>query len=113
MRSQESIVRSGRNCGWFFITWAVISLLLSLYYFHLGRWGFGLQLFAGSLFFGWIGWCAGRVKLVSHRPGPDEGGSNRTGSAGKPVPVNPTPIHHLIAAKDLPPSDKTHSWPKD
>ena len=33
--------------------------------------------------------------------------------AGKPVPVKPTPTHHLVAAKDLPPSDKTHSLAKD
>jgi hypothetical protein len=30
--------------------------------------------------------------------------------AGKPAPVRPTPTHHLVAAKELPPSDKTQSY---
>ena len=33
--------------------------------------------------------------------------------AGKPVPRNPSPTHHLTAAKALPPSDKTYLFPKD
>lgn len=33
--------------------------------------------------------------------------------AGKPVPVHPRPRHHLVAAKWLPPSDKTDSFPQD
>ena len=33
--------------------------------------------------------------------------------AGVPVPVGPTPSHHLQAAKEFPPSDRTHSFPKD
>ena len=43
------------------------------------------------------------------RPGPGSGPFE----AGKPMPVGPTPPHHLAAAKDLPSSDKTHSLPKD
>lgn len=31
---------------------------------------------------------------------------------GKPVPVGPSP-HHLVGAKEFPPSDKTHLYPKD
>jgi hypothetical protein len=30
--------------------------------------------------------------------------------AGKPVPIRPTPTHHLVAAKEFPPSDKTQSY---
>ena len=33
--------------------------------------------------------------------------------AGECVPVRPTPPHHLVAAKEFPPSDKTHSFPRD
>jgi hypothetical protein len=33
--------------------------------------------------------------------------------AGALVPVKPTPPHHLVAAKEFPPSDRTHSFPKD
>ena len=41
------------------------------------------------------------------------GGSAEESGAGKLVPVSPAPTHHLHAGKDLPPSDKTHSLPKD
>lgn len=30
-----------------------------------------------------------------------------------PVPTKPAPTHHLVAAKELPPSDKTQSLRKD
>jgi hypothetical protein len=52
------------------------------------------------------------VMTVHRRSG---GGGDSTGEseAGKPVPVKPAPTHHLQAAKDLPPSDNTHSLPKD
>jgi len=43
---------------------------------------------------------------------PDEGGGFRAG-AGKPVPRGPVPRHHLVAAKALPPSDKTYLFPRD
>lgn len=33
--------------------------------------------------------------------------------AGKPVPWHPTPPHHLVAAKALPPSDRTFLYPRD
>jgi hypothetical protein len=32
---------------------------------------------------------------------------------GKPAPVTPGPVHHLVAAKEFPPSDKTHFYTKD
>lgn len=33
--------------------------------------------------------------------------------AGKLAPVRPRPPHHLIAARDLPPSERTHLFPRD
>ena len=45
---------------------------------------------------------------------PSKGGSPpRPPFAGRPVPVKPSPRHHLVAAKDLPPSEKTHCYPRD
>jgi hypothetical protein len=32
---------------------------------------------------------------------------------GKPVQVGPAPTHHLVAAKEFPPSDKTRNYPRD
>lgn len=34
-------------------------------------------------------------------------------AAGKPAPLIPRPTHHLAAAKELPPSEKTQSYPHD
>jgi hypothetical protein len=51
-----------------------------------------------------------RKFLAGHGPG---GSGSGTSTAGKPVPVRPAPTHHLKAAKHLPPSDKTDSFPKD
>jgi hypothetical protein len=44
--------------------------------------------------------------------GPGGSGSG-TSTASRPVPVKPSPTHHLTAAKHLPPSDETDSFPKD
>ncbi len=109
MRSQQSIIRSNRICGRFFIFLALLSFALSCVHFCLGRWGLASSLLPGVLFFGSIGWLvlAGTVRIF-----PRAGGAGMEG-AGKPVPVRPAPTHHLAAAKDLPPSDKTHTLPKD
>jgi hypothetical protein len=45
----------------------------------------------------------------SRQSGEDPGASY----AGVRVPVKPIPPHHLMAAKEFPPSDKTHTFPKD
>jgi hypothetical protein len=37
----------------------------------------------------------------------------RSPDAGKSSPVMPTPVHHFVAAKAIPPSDKTHLFPAD
>ena len=60
-----------------------------------------------------IAYALGRAtgeKMRGRRPGGEDSGTCR---AGEPVPTKPTPPHHLSAAKELPPSDKTRSFPKD
>ena len=109
MRSQQSIVRSNRICGRLFVCLALLSFALGCVQFCLGRWGLVSALLPGVLFFGWIGWLV-LADTVDTFPHP--GGAGMEG-AGKPVPVKPTPTHHLAAAKDLPPSDKTQALPKD
>jgi len=44
------------------------------------------------------------------RPGDDSPGLE---GAGRLVPRKPTPPHHLVAAKALPPSDRTYLFAKD
>jgi hypothetical protein len=41
------------------------------------------------------------------------GGSSGLEWAGKPVPWRPSPTHHLVAAKALPPLEKTYLLAKD
>lgn len=53
-----------------------------------------------------------RKYFSNPEPADGDGGSGRVG-LGVPVPVSPWPTHHLQAAKDLPPSEKTQSSPKD
>lgn len=64
----------------------------------------------GTVWFGLLGWVAlGSVTLPTSSDDDDPGysGSHKT------APVKPGPTHHLQGAKDLPPSEKTHSLPKD
>ncbi len=109
MRSQQSIIRSNRACGAFFIFLAVVSFPLACFGFYSGAWANALLVLIGAPFFGFIGWLAisGTLRF------PRTGGTSGTSQAGKPVPVVPAPRHHLVAAKDLPPEDRTHSLPKD
>jgi hypothetical protein len=37
----------------------------------------------------------------------------RSPDAGKPSPLMPGPVHHLVAAGGIPPSDKTYLFPAD
>ena len=67
-----------------------------------------VKLLAAAVFFVLIGWAA-VTNLVSYSQ--DGGGGKEL--AGDLVPVRPSPTHHLAAARDLPPSDKTHTLPKD
>src|SRR5271169_3433379 len=102
MRSQQSIIRSNRACGAFFIFLAAVSLPLACLCFYSGAWANALLVLIGVPFFGFVGWLAitGTVRF------PRTGGASGTSQAGKPVPVAPNPRHHLVAAKDLPPSDR-------
>jgi hypothetical protein len=88
---------------------------------HSARWAsvpFILAVFPCLPFLGWIAAPATAYCLFLDRNARKfYGGKELPGSgkseAGIPVPVAPVPTHHLAAAKDLPPSDKTHSLPKD
>ncbi len=42
---------------------------------------------------------------------PDDG--HRPPDAGRAAPLRPSPGHHLVAARALPPSDHTHLLPRD
>jgi hypothetical protein len=44
------------------------------------------------------------------RPGDDR---SRPPDAGKPSPLMPSPVHHLMAARGLPSLDETYLLPKD
>lgn len=109
MRSQQSIIRSNRVCGAFFIFLGAVSLPLAWFGLCSGYWVNALLLLIGIPFCVFVGWLAitGTVRF------PRPGGISGKSQAGKPVPVAPAPRHHLVAAKDLPPSDRTHSVPKD
>jgi hypothetical protein len=110
MRSQQQIIRSQRNCGRFFIFLALLSLALACLHFYSGRSGLATLMLPGVLFFGVVGRLAMGGAIRSLR---ESGGSTGLSGAGKLVPAGPAPTHHLQAAKDLPPSNKTHSLPKD
>ena len=110
MRTQQQIIRSQRLCGWFFIFLGVLSLALSCLHFYLGRWGLAAMMLPGVLFCSVVGRLAITGAVERSRM---SGGSAEESGAGKLVPVIPAPTHHLHAGKDLPPSDKTHSLPKD
>ncbi|HXC35060.1 MAG TPA: hypothetical protein VNV43_04245 [Candidatus Acidoferrales bacterium] len=73
------------------------------------RWGLALGALPGAFFSGLIGWLA-VAGTFRKRPG---GGYSGASGAGRPVPVSPSPTHHLVGVKDLPPANKTHSLPKD
>jgi hypothetical protein len=109
MRSQQSIILTNRICGRFFVFLALLSFVLGCVHFCTGRPGLAAMALPGVLFFGSIGWLvlAGTTRIF-----PLTGDAGMEG-AGKPVPVRPAPTHHLAAAKDLPPSEKTHFLPKD
>jgi hypothetical protein len=70
-------------------------------------WLFDLKLFVADLIL-----FIRRLFRKSRRSGP-AGESPGLSFAGKPVPVLPTPTHHLVAAKEFPPSEKTQSYSWD
>jgi len=109
MCTQQSINRSNRMCGGFFIFLSVYSVALSVIHFSSGRWGLASLLLPGVVFSAVTGWLALKSTVRISR----SAGSAGLEGAGKPVPARPAPAHHLAAAKDLPPSKKTHSLTKD
>jgi hypothetical protein len=58
---------------------------------------------------------ASKIRRVFTKPRRKGSGGQTPGAcfAGCVVPVRPTPSHHLVAAKEFPPSDVTHSYTKD
>jgi len=75
-------------------------------------------LFLCAPFIGWVAapgaaYCLFGAKRAREFFGGKKPPGFGTWEVGKPVPVAPVPTHHLEAAKDLPPSDKTHSLTKD
>lgn len=56
--------------------------------------------------------CMNRLTVSRSRRRPDGNGPGLF-TLGKPVPMGPAPTHHLVAAKEFPPSEKTRSYPRD
>src|SRR5262245_37306489 len=110
MRSQESIIRSQRSCGRFFLFLVALSVALAGINLYNGSWRTALKLVPGMVLLSGIAWWAISTPKTQ---GSDEDDGPGVSEAGKPVPVVPNPTHHLVAAKDLPPSDKTHLFPAD
>ena len=104
MRSYKSISVSDQMwlVFWFFQLACLVGL--SVVYYSEGRWGLASLVLLGVVSAIVIVWLGLIVPVRVSR------GSGSAGleSAGKPVPVRPAPTHHLAAAKDLPPSKRTH-----
>jgi hypothetical protein len=111
MGTHENDARSQRSCGRFFGSLVALSAGLACINVYNGRRGMALELVPGMVFFSVLAWWALSGTALDHGADPEHGSG--TSEAGMPVPVGPHPKHHLIAAKDLPPSDKTHSFPHD
>jgi len=110
MRTQQQIIRSQRLCGWFFVFLSVLSFVLAGLSFYQAHWFHATMLLCGAVY------CVavGRWTIIgAQRRFNFHGGSAGESGAGKLAPLNPTPPHHLQAAKDLSPSDLTHSLLKD
>jgi hypothetical protein len=82
---------------------------LAVVYYSEGRWGLASLVLLGVVSAAVIVWLALTVAVRVSR---DSGGAGLE-SVGKPVPARPAPTHHLAAAKDLPPSERTHLLPQD
>jgi hypothetical protein len=111
MPGQDGDIQSLRSSGRFFVFLVALSAMLACINLYNGDWGIALRLLPGMVFFSGLAWLALSATEANQGPDPTQGPGKS--EAGKPVPVGPTPTHHLVAAKDLPPSDKTHSFPKD
>jgi len=109
MRLHEQ--RMQRNCGRFFGSLVALSAGLASIDLYNGGWAMALGLLPGIVVFSGLAWWAHcRASLdAGFEPGQGPGAS----TAGRPVPVGPGPGGHLVAAKGLPPSDKTYLFPRD
>jgi hypothetical protein len=113
VRTPRQIARSQRLCGWCCAFLSLLSLGLGILSFCRREWSLAILLLPGVVFYGAFGYLALIKQARSTRfRGGDHGGFGQSG-AGRPAPLHPAPTHHLQAVKDLPPSDVTHSLPKD
>ena len=111
MSSEENEIQSQRVCGRFFGSLVALSAGLACVNIYTGHLASALELVPGIIYFGALAWCGFSSTAVKLGPNPEHGRGAH--EAEKPVPVGPNPRHHLVAAKALPPSDKTHSYPHD
>ena len=86
--------------------------------FQGGRWWYAAFFALASCALVHVIWRLLKIAWTSRARALMEGGGGSSGSsglsgAGKPAPLKPAPTHHLAAAKEWPPSDETHSFPKD
>ena len=91
----------------------VLAGLFVLFHEQWGWWMIGalfLALLALLAILVFLAWFLMARRAYIYR---DTGGESGMADAGKPAPIRPDPSHHLAAARDLPPSDETHSLPHD
>ena len=96
--TKDGSIDSSRPSGRFFVGLAALSAGLSFFAFHSKEWWRAVTLLAIALFFGLIGWVA----VTNTVPFSSRGGGGGKVEACCPVPVKPSPTHHLAAARDLP-----------
>lgn len=111
MPSEQDYLHSLRTCGRFFGSLVALSAALACISIYNDDWATALQLVPGMIFFSALTWSALSTSAPNQRAETDSGPA--TSDARKPVPVGPSPTHHLAAAKYLPPSDRTDSFRHD
>ena len=111
MYSEEDNLLLLKTCGRFFFFLAALAFAVGFLQLCQGQWAPALGSLLGVSIFAWLAWWA----LAAPTIGRDSGFQDNPGfaGAGKPVPIGPAPTHHLAAAKEFPPSDKTRSFPID
>jgi hypothetical protein len=112
-RTSQQIIRSQRFCGWFFVFLGILTLAIGFQDSLCHDWRQATLALPVAAF------CAAVSLLgfMKEKPRLDQAGGGLGGTglfgAGKPAPLHPAPSHHLQGAKGFPPSDTTHSLPKD
>src|SRR5436190_20606752 len=74
MRSQQSIIRSNRICGSFFLFLGALSAVLSCFAFRSGDWWLAVMLLFGVCFCGFVGWIAVTSSVPLTQTGGSSGG---------------------------------------